>query len=131
MIKSSHRKPAAKASETIEEYLELVPSAALRNFNKLRATIRSAVPRDSVETISYRIPAFKRGKILVWFAAFSKHCSLFPTASVIKEFRNELQGFSTSKGTIQFSNDEPLPTVLIKKIVKRRVAQTAERKLKK
>jgi uncharacterized protein YdhG (YjbR/CyaY superfamily) len=61
--------------------------------------------------------------VLVWFAAFSNHCSLFPTARVIEEFKNELKGFSTSKGTIHFSTDKPLPTALVKKLVKARVAQ--------
>ena len=65
---------------------------------------------------------------LMWFAAFSKHCSLFPTASVIEAFKNELKGFNTSKGTIQFPLDEPLPAALVKKLVKARVAQTKNRK---
>ncbi len=61
--------------------------------------------------------------MLVWFAAFSDHCSLFPTASVIEKFKTELEGFRTSKGTIHFAIDKPLPTTLIKKLVKARVAQ--------
>ena len=89
----------------------------------MRAAIRSAVPAETTETISYRIPAFKYKKILVWYAAFSEHCSLFPTASVIAEFRKELKGFSASKGTIHFPTNKPLPTALIKKIVKTRVRQ--------
>ena len=62
----------------------------------------------------------------MWFAAFSNHCSLFPTASVVEAFKNELKGFSTSKGTIHFPTDNPLPTALVKKLVKARVS--AERK---
>ena len=89
----------------------------------MRAAIRSAVPREATETISYRIPAFKHHRILVWFAAFSDHCSLFPTAAVIEAFKKELKGFSTSKGTIHFPLNRPLPVALIKKIVKARVAQ--------
>ena len=89
----------------------------------MRAAIRSAVPREATETISYRIPAFKHNGILVWFAAFSDHCSLFPTAAVIEAFKKQLKGFSTSKGTIHFPLDKPLPIALIKKIVKARVAQ--------
>jgi uncharacterized protein YdhG (YjbR/CyaY superfamily) len=53
--------------------------------------------------------------VLVWFAAFSNHCSLFPTAAVIEAFKDELKGFSTSKGTIHFPPDKPLPTALGKK----------------
>ena len=91
----------------------------------MRAAIRSALPREATETISYGIPAFKHHKILVWFAAFSDHCSLFPTAAVIEAFKKELEGFSTSKGTIHFPLNKPLPVALIKKIVKARVAQLA------
>ena len=89
----------------------------------MRAAIRSAVPREATETISYRIPAFKHHGILVWFAAFSDHCSFFPTAAVIEAFKEELKGFSTSKGTIHFPLNRPLPVALIKKIVKARVAE--------
>ena len=91
----------------------------------MRDVIRSCVPKDAIETISYRIPAFRtKSGVLVWFAGFSDHYSLFPTAAVIKMFEDELSGFSTSKGTIHFSLDKPLPTALIKKIVKARVVQS-------
>jgi len=86
--------------------------------------IRSVVPRAATETISYGIPAFKHNKVLVWFAAFSNHCSLYPTASVIEAYKNHLKRFTTSKGTIHFPIDKPLPTALIKKLVKARVAQS-------
>jgi uncharacterized protein YdhG (YjbR/CyaY superfamily) len=86
------------------------------------------VPRDAEEIISYRIPAFKHKRVLVWFAAFANHCSLFPTAAVIQQFKNELKGFSTSKGTIQFPLDTPLPKPLIKRIVAARVAEAASTK---
>ena len=86
------------------------------------------MPPDAVEVISYGIPAFKRKRILVWFAAFAKHCSLFPTGRVIEDFKDELAGFTISKGTIQFPLDKPLPTALIKKIVKARIAQDEARK---
>jgi uncharacterized protein YdhG (YjbR/CyaY superfamily) len=94
----------------------------------MRAAIRSAVPPEATETISYRIPAFKYNGVLVWFAAFSNHCSLFPTAAVIEAFKKELKGFSTSKGTIHFPMDKPLPIALIKKMVKARVAQNESKK---
>ena len=95
---------------------------------KLRAAIRSAVPPEATETISYRIPAFKYKGVLVWFAAFSNHCSLFPTASVVEAFKNELKGFRTSKGTIHFPTDKPLPTALVKKLVQARVSQNETKK---
>ena len=129
--KSGHRSSAAKgngAPKTVEEYLGGVPEPARSTLNKIRAAIRSAVPAEATETISYGIPAFKYKGVLVWFAAFSNHCSLFPTASVIEAFKNELKGFSTSKGTIQFPTDKPLPTALVKKLVKARVAQIENKK---
>jgi uncharacterized protein YdhG (YjbR/CyaY superfamily) len=124
-------KPSGRASRTkntgapknFDEYVAGVPESARSHLNKLRATIRSVVPPAATETISYGIPAFHYKGVLVWFAAFSSHCSLFPTASVIEAFKTELKGFSTSKGTIHFPTDKRLPTTLIKKLVKARVAQ--------
>jgi uncharacterized protein YdhG (YjbR/CyaY superfamily) len=130
-VKSERRGSSIKGSDApknFEEYFATVPESARGTLKKLRATIRSAVPSGATETISYGIPAFKRDVVLVWFAAFSNHCSLFPTASVIAAFKNELKGFSTSKGTIHFPTDKPLPTALIKKLVKARVAQSEEKK---
>jgi len=112
----------------VDEYVAGVPEPARSTLNKIRAAIRSAVPPEATETISYRIPAFKYKGVLVWFAAFSNHCSLFPTASVIAAFKKELRGFSTSKGTIQFPTDKPLPSALVKKLVKARVAQNESKK---
>ena len=130
-VKSCNRGSAAQgkdAPKNIDEYLAGVPEPARSTLNKIRAAIRSAVPQEATETISYRIPAFKYKGVLVWFAAFSDHCSLFPTASVVAAFKNELKGFSTSKGTIQFPTDKPLPTALVKKLVKARVAQNESKK---
>ena len=124
--KSRYRGSAAKGSaipKDVDEYLAGVPEPARTTLQKIRAAIRSVVPPETTETISYRIPAFKYKGVLVWFAAFSDHCSLFPTAAVIEAFKNELKGFSTSKGTIQFPTDKPLPSALVKKLVKARIAQ--------
>jgi uncharacterized protein YdhG (YjbR/CyaY superfamily) len=113
-----------RAPKDVAEYLERVPEPARSTLNKIRAAIRSAVPAESTEEISYGIPAFKYNKkTLIWFAAFSKHCSLFPTASVIAEFKSELKSFSTTKGTIHFPVDKPLPSALVKKLVKSRLAK--------
>jgi uncharacterized protein YdhG (YjbR/CyaY superfamily) len=115
-------------SKTVDEYFARVPKPARSTLIKMRSTIRSTVPPEAIETISYGIPAFKLKKVLVWFAAFSNHCSLFPTASVIEAFKDELKSFSTAKGTIQFPIDKPLPTTLIKKMVKERVIQSERKK---
>jgi uncharacterized protein YdhG (YjbR/CyaY superfamily) len=106
-----------------DEYVALVPEPARSRLKEMRAAIRATVPAEAVEIISYRIPAFKLKRVLVWYGAFSEHCSLFPTASVIEEFKDELAGFTTSKGTVQFPLSKALPTTLIKKLVRARVAQ--------
>jgi uncharacterized protein YdhG (YjbR/CyaY superfamily) len=98
-------------------------------LNKSRAVIRSAVPPEATETISYRIPTFKYKGSLVAFAAFSNHCSLFPmSGSLIEAFKKELKDFHTSKGTIQFPVDKPLSAALVKKLVKARIAQNESKK---
>jgi uncharacterized protein YdhG (YjbR/CyaY superfamily) len=125
-VKSGNRGSATKgrgAPKSVDEYLTGVPEPARSTLNKIRAAIRSAVPPEATETISHGIPAFKDNGVLVWFAAFSNHCSLFPSASVIEAFKNELRGFRTSKGTIQFPTDKPLPAALVRKLVKARVAR--------
>ncbi|MGH9397612.1 MAG: iron chaperone [Terriglobia bacterium] len=130
-VKSGNRSSAAKgngAPKNVDEYVAGVPEPARSTLKKIRAAIRSAVPPEATETISYRIPAFKYKGVLVWFAAFSNHCSLFPTASVVEAFKNELKGFSTSKGTIHFPTDKPLPTALVKKLVRARVTQHESKK---
>ena len=88
-----------------------------------RATIRSVLPRDATEIISYQIPAFARDGVIVWYAAFADHVSVFPRGSVLTKFKDELTGFKTSKGTVQFPLDKPLPVALIKRIVKARLAE--------
>jgi len=124
-VKSSKRTSERKGkclAQTVGEYFTAVPEPARSALEAMREAIRSVVPAEATEVISYRIPAFKHNRVLVWYAAFSEHCSLFPTASVIEAFKDELKGFSTAKGTIHFPLDKPLPTSLLKRIVKARVA---------
>jgi uncharacterized protein YdhG (YjbR/CyaY superfamily) len=130
-VKSGDRSSAAKRNgvpKNVHEYLSRLPEPARSTLNKIRAAIRSALPPEATETISYGIPMFKCNGPLVWYAAFSNHCSLFPTASVIEAFKKELKDFSTSKGTIHFTTDKPLPTALVKKLVKARVAEHESKK---
>jgi uncharacterized protein YdhG (YjbR/CyaY superfamily) len=122
----SVRKPKP-APENFDDYLAGVPESARKHLLAMRASIRSCVPAEAEEIISYGIPAFRHKKVLVWFAAFSKHCSLFPSAHVLDQFQQQLAGFHVSKGTIQFPLKKPLPIALIKKLVKARVAQAAEK----
>ena len=129
--KSGNRRSAAKrkgSPKNVEEYLGRVPEPARSTLNRIRAAIRSAAPLEATETISYGIPAFKYKGVLVWYAAFSDHCSLFPTAAVIQQFKDTLKGYSISKGTIHFPIDKPLPIPLVKKLVKARVAQNESKK---
>jgi uncharacterized protein YdhG (YjbR/CyaY superfamily) len=109
---------------SVDEYLAAVDEPARAKLVRMRALIRSVLPPEATEVISYRMPAFRLKKVLVWYAAFSNHCSLFPTAATIDAFKDELKGFETAKGTIHFPLDKPLPAALIKKIVKVRLQQT-------
>jgi uncharacterized protein YdhG (YjbR/CyaY superfamily) len=127
--RSSVKMKAIDVPNNFSEYLATVPVPARKNLVKMQSVIRSTVPRDAIETISYRIPAFKiKSGVLVWFAGFSDHCSLFPTASVIEKFKNKLRDFHTSKGTIHFPLDKRLPTALIKEMVRARIAQNKVRR---
>jgi uncharacterized protein YdhG (YjbR/CyaY superfamily) len=129
-VKSGKGTSAARTKgppKSIDEYLAGVPEPSHSTLQRVRAMVRSAAPPGASETISYGMPAFRYKKVLVWFAAFSNHCSLFPTSSVIEALENELKGFHTSKGTIQFPTDKPLPAALVKKIIKLRVAQIESR----
>ena len=119
--RSLSKEPSA-GGKTVDDYLAAVPEPARATLSKVRATIRSVVPKETEEVISYGIPAFKYKKVIVWYAAFAEHCSLFPTASVIAKFKGELKGYKISKGTIQFPVDKPLPAALLKKMVKARMA---------
>jgi uncharacterized protein YdhG (YjbR/CyaY superfamily) len=115
-------------SKEVDEYLARVPEPARSTLNKIRAAIRSAVPAEATEGISYGMPAFRYKGPLVGYAASSNHCGLYPmNPAVIVAFRDELKGYETSKGTIRFPVDRPLPAALVKKLVKARVAEN-ERK---
>ncbi len=118
----------AAAPKTVEDYLSRVPDPARTTLEKVRTAVRSVVPPDTTEVISYGIPAFRHKNVLVWYAAFAKHCSFFPTAAVIAEFKDELKPYTISKGTIQFPTDKPLPATLIKKMVKLRLQQVSLKK---
>lgn len=107
--------------KSIDQYLSHLPDDKRRALTKLRKDIKAAAPRAE-ECISYQIPAFRLdGRVLVWFHAAATHCSFFPGASPIEACASGLEKYSTSKGTIRFSPDKPLPTALVKKLVKARI----------
>jgi uncharacterized protein YdhG (YjbR/CyaY superfamily) len=116
------KKSAESGVADVEAYLERVPEPARTTLEKMRKMIRAAAPKDATEAISYGIPSFHYKGALVWYAAFKKHCSLFPMDhSLEEEFAEELKTYKTSKGTIQFPVDKPLPKKLVTRIVKARV----------
>jgi uncharacterized protein YdhG (YjbR/CyaY superfamily) len=107
---------------SVDEYLAAVASDEARAaLSELRATIRSEVP-EAEEVISYGIPTFKLNGFIVSFAAFKNHCSFFP-GHTVRDFAGELTGFKTSKGTIQFLPNKPLPEALVRAIVRARVTE--------
>ncbi len=113
----------AEKAPDVESYLAACPEPHRTTLEKLRATIRSVVPRETTETISYGIPTFKYKGGLVAYAAFKQHCSFFPMSGrLVEDFADELKAYKTSKGTIQFPVDKPLPAALVKKLVKAKLA---------
>jgi uncharacterized protein YdhG (YjbR/CyaY superfamily) len=119
-------KTASKTSKasTIDEYLAPLPAAKRAALQRLRRTIKSAVP-GAEECISYGMPAFRyEGRMLAWFAAAKNHCSFYP-GGAIEACKKELAKYETSKGTIRFQPDAPLPAALVKKLLKARIAANA------
>jgi uncharacterized protein YdhG (YjbR/CyaY superfamily) len=130
--KSSHSASSVKRSATaknVDAYLAAVPEPARTTLNTIRAVIRSMVPPETTEAITYGIPTFKYKGSLLAFAAFKNHCSLFPMSlAVIDTFKKELKPFLASKGTIRYPLDKPLPSALVKKLVKARIAEKDRKK---
>jgi uncharacterized protein YdhG (YjbR/CyaY superfamily) len=118
------------AAKTIDEYLAGVRDEDHRKaLEKLRKQIRAAAPKAE-ECISYQIPAFRQNGMLVFFGDASKHCAFYPGSTAIETHQEQLKDYELSKGTIRFQPNKPLPAVLIRTIVKERLAENA-RKAKK
>ena len=110
-------------TNSIDEYLAALTAEKRSALEKLRKDITSAAPKAE-ECIAYGIPTFRLyGKMLVSFGAHAKHCSFYPGAQPIREHRDALKNYDTEKGTIRFDATKPLPTTLVRKLVKTRVAQ--------
>lgn len=110
----------------IDEYIAGFPGDVQALLVKIRATIREAAP-DAGEKISYGMPTFTIEGNLVHFGAYKKHIGFYPTPSAIEKFKDELSGFESSKGAVQFPLDKPIPFDLISRIVKFRVKENLER----
>jgi len=111
----------------VDEYLAGLPVRQRAVLQRLRETIGAAAPR-ATETISYNMPTFRLdGRFLVSFAAFKNHCSLFPASQAVLEAHGkELEPYFSGKGTLRFTVDEPIPTVLVRKIVRIRIRELTE-----
>ncbi len=117
---------AGKETSTIDGYLEAVRPDQRAALEKLRKVIEAAAPGCEA-CISYGLPAFRRaGRLLVAFGAAPRHCAFYPmSGSIVAAFAAELEERETSKGTIRFQPDDPLPAALVRKIVKARIAENA------
>ena len=114
--------------KAVDAYLAKVPEPARTTLQKIRTAIRAIVPAETTEEISYGIPAFRYKGGLVGYAAFKKHCSFFPmNAALIDTMQEDMKEYRTSKGTLQFPLDKPLPAALLKKMVKARIADNEKK----
>ena len=111
----------------IDQYLAQLPEPTRAALEKLRQAIRAAAP-TATETISYQLAAFKHEGMLVAFGAAANHCGFYVmSGTVLQGFRDELAEYKTSKGTIRFTPDRPLPSALVKRIVRARIAENHAR----
>jgi uncharacterized protein YdhG (YjbR/CyaY superfamily) len=117
-------------ARTIDEYLAEFPPETRAVLEEVRALIRAEAP-EATETISYAIPTFDLGgRHLVHFAGYEKHIGFYPGARGIAEFKEELTGFKSAKGSVQFPLGQPLPADLIRRIVAFRVEEDTRRAAK-
>ena len=127
-VRSRQQRPDRAARE-LRHYFAAAPPPARRGLRTLRAAIRAAAP-GAVETFSYRIPAFRlHGRMLVWYAAFREHWSLYPIGGAIRRAHAAaLKDYATAKGTVRFPFTGRIPVSLVKRLVKARVAELQSRR---
>lgn len=116
--------PTQTPAAQVRAYIAALPPAARRRMKDTRAVIKSIAP-TSTETFSYGIPGFRLdGKVFIYYAAFKAHTSLYPMGDRIRRAHAaSLKEYKTSKGTIQFPLDQPLPVALVKRLIRARVAE--------
>ena len=110
----------------IDAYIAGFPDDVRAKLEKIRLTIHKAAPQAE-EKISYQMPVFAQCGNLVYFGAFKKHIGFFPTSSATREFKEELSSYKSSKGSVQFPLDKPIPLGLISRIVKFRLKENLEK----
>ena len=116
--------------QTIDEYIKSFPKDVQKILEQVRQAIKKSAP-EAQETINYQIPTFRLNGNLVHFAAFKNHIGFYPAPSGLKAFKKELSDYKSSKGSVQFRLDKPMPLSLIKKIVKYRVKENSIKTMKK
>ncbi len=121
------KKEGTATAKTVDKYLAAIPRDKRAALKNLRRIIRSAAP-DAEELISYGMPAFRQHGMIVYYAAFKDHCSLFIGGPATKtKFAEELRPFLTGKGTVHFTPEKPLPEDLVRRIVKARLEENEAR----
>lgn len=119
-------KAESKKYKSVDEYLADFPAGTKSMLKELRKTIKQAAPQAE-EIISYNMPAYKLQGVLVYYAGYNGHIGFYPTGSGISSFQKKLTAYKTSKGTVQFPLDQPLPLDLITQMVKFRVKENLEK----
>lgn len=117
---------SSPAAATVDEYIRKCPKAVQPTLKQLRLTIRKAAP-EAEEVISYQMPGYKFHGMLIFFAAWKGHISMYPAPWTAPELKKEMSAYEGSKGTIKFPLDQPLPLSLITKMVKYRLKDNLER----
>jgi len=117
----------AAKPRTIDEYLAALSEDKRAALAKLRKIIQAAAPQAE-ECISYQLAAFRQNGMLVAFGATANHCAFYlMSSSTVQAHQDELKDYDTSKGTIRFQAEKPLPVALVRKLVRARIAENAER----
>jgi len=131
MKSQTSAKDAKQQAVKVRNYFAKQPPAARKRLKQMREVIRAAAPA-ATDVISYSMPAFRfDGRILVWYAGWKNHTSLYPlTAAQRRTKPAALKGYETSKGTVRFPLDKPLPVGLVTRLVKGRIAELRQKKEK-
>lgn len=115
--------------KTVAEYIAQAPKVGQKKLKEMRSILKKAAPK-ATEAIKWGAPTFSYKRILFAYAAYTKHISLMPTPATLRGLKKELAGYTTGKGSVQFSYEKPLPKALILKIAKLRVKQSKEKDIR-